>query len=428
MPTLPPLLFALTKLEVGLIVVIAILLFMLWRLTKHQECRFAAKTERPIGESLCSLAGCTHGHLTDGNAVQLIEDAAYFDAIAEAIIAARKSVHFETFLWKEGEAGTRLAKNLADAARRGLSVRVLVDDRGSSGIDSSTIERMEEAGCQVRRFHRWHPWNLGRLNVRDHRKILVLDGRTAFVGGHCITDDWLRDGDKLPRFRDVTARFDGPVVAAVQSCFFENWTEVTDELFTDESTFPRLEPKGSVRAHVAYVKADRCPSAVQVLHHLAIGHARRSIRIQNPYFLPDSSAVKALVAAAKRGVDVRIMVPALNATDNRFVARAGRYQLLRLLEGGVRIFTYTHTLLHQKVITIDAEWCGIGSSNFDDRSFDINDEITVGVPDEKIVQELESIFEKDAERCHELDLDRWRRRPAKDKLLDGFLYLFNEQF
>lgn len=416
-----------TDLEMILSAVLLVLVVLLWNLTRHHECRYCGSPREGIGESLEALAGSSQGHLTEGNGFQLIEDAAYFDAVVEAIGGAESSVHLETFLWADGEASRRVVGALLAAAGRGLQVRVLTDASGSSGFSTESADRLRAAGCRFHRFHRYRLKNFGRFNIRDHRKILIIDGKLAIVGGHCITDQWLKDGDVLPCHRDISARIRGPVVAAIQSCFLENWTEVTGELFTDAKTFPPLEAAGPSKGHVAYIKADRCPSSVQMLHHLCIGYADHRIRIQNPYFLPDPSGTRALANAAERGVDVRIMIPALKATDSPWVTRAGRFQFQRLLESGVRIFEYQKTLLHQKVISIDGVWSGVGSSNFDDRSFEINDEITIGIADEAIAAELEGIFEKDARECIEITLERWRKRSLVERATDAVLYLFNEQ-
>ena len=349
-----------TGLEIFLSLTVVVLVFMVWRLTRHQESHFTGEPELTICEALDALAGSTQGRMVAGNAVRLIQNEAFFDEVTDAMAAAVRSVHLETFLWHDGEASERVVVALEDAGRRGLEVRVLTDGVGSFRLSRKTLSRLRDAGCKVGSFHRWSPGNLGRLNVRDHRKIVVIDGRMAFVGGHCITDNWLKDCPKFSRYRDVTARIEGPVVATIQSCFLENWNEVTHELLTSHATFPPLKAVGDVRAHVAYVRPDHCPSSVQVLHYLAIALAKKRIRIQNPYFLPDPNGAKALVKASKRGVDVRIMIPALGATDSPLASRAGRYQFLRLLKGGVRIFEYRKTLLHQKVISVDGAWCGIG--------------------------------------------------------------------
>jgi len=418
----------LTNLEAILILAVLVLVFMIWQLIHHQECHYTDVAPTAIDESLQALAGSTHGHLTNGNTVSLIQNEAYFDAVIDAISQAKRSVHFETFLWADGEASERVIAALIAAVGRGITVRILTDASGSRGLSSASADRLRSAGCEFHRFHRYRLENFGRFNVRDHRKILIIDGRIAIVGGHCVTDNWLKDGKQLSRIRDISAWISGPAVTAIQSCFLENWTEGTGDLFTDDSTFPIVEDTGTTKVHTAYVKADDCPSSVQVLHQLAIGYAKKRIRIQNPYFLPDPHSARALANAAKRGVDVRIMIPALTATDSPYITRAGRFQFQRLLDGGVRIFEYQKTLLHQKVISIDGVWCGIGSSNFDDRSFEINEEITVGVADPAIVAELERIFEDDAKDCKEIDPQTWPKRPWFTRATDAFLYLFNEQF
>ena len=226
----------------------------------------------------------------------------------------------------------------------------------------------------------------------------------------------------------MTARFTGPVVNVIQSVFGENWIEASSGLFVDRECFPEPESGGNAKAHVAYLRPDRCPSSVQILHYVAIALAKKTIRIQNPYFLPDPNGVKALARAARRGVDVRIMTPAMKATDSFFVTYAGHSTFRPLLEAGVRIFEYQETLLHQKIITVDGEWCGIGSSNFDDRSFEINDEITVGIVDENVVSELEGIFEKDEGECEEIHLEKWKERSVYTRVWEKVFYLFNEQF
>ncbi len=409
-------------------VVIVLLLFVIWLLTRHQECAYSEEPPGNIAELSHTLAGLTHGSISEGNSVELVHGAAFFERITEEMATARHSIHLETFLWEKGKASDLVTDALCQAARRGLKVRVLTDARGCSGMGSDTRDRLKEAGCETHHFHRWRLMNLGRFNVRDHRKILVIDGRAAYVGGHCITDAWLEDQENHPVYRDITARFTGPIVNRIQSVFSENWTESEHGLFVDATSFSAPDTGGRMKAHVAYVRPDGCPSSVQVLHYLAISMAEKSIRIQNPYFLPDPSGAEILAKASRRGVDVRIMTPAISATDSPVVAYAGQYLYTRLLEAGVRILEYQPTLLHQKIITVDGVWCGIGSSNFDDRSFEINDEITIGVFDTDLVSELDGIFEKDVADCEELDLEEWKKRSVFRRIRERVFYLFNEQF
>ena len=287
-------------------------------------------------------------------------------------------------------------------------------------------DRLEKAGCELHRFHRFRLKNLGRVNIRDHRKIAVIDGAIAYVGGHCITDKWLEDQEKNPVYTDITARIRGPVVGDIQSVFCENWIESDCRMFVDRESFPCA--CGGAKAHVAYIRPDGCPSSVQMLHYLAIAFAKKTIRIQNPYFLPDPAGAEALARAARRGVDVRVMTPSPEANDSPFVTYAGHRNYSALLKAGVRLFEYQPTLLHQKVITIDGVWCGIGSSNFDDRSFEINDEIVVGICDSEVVSELNGIFEGDEKLCKEIDAKTWDNRSLFAKARERVLYLFNEQF
>lgn len=414
--------------EISLISAVVLLLLMIWVLTHHQESHFSGEIGGEIDENLIALAGCTHGHVIRGNGIRLVQNSDFFTEIVREMGETTSTVHFETFLWAPGEAADMVASALINAAKRGIKVRILVDARGSSGMDSGTRKRLKDSGCNLQRYHRWLPRNFGRFNLRDHRKIVVLDGRIAYVGGHCVTDQWFKDTPDTPRARDITARFTGSIVNNIQSVFQENWEVATGEIFAESSAFPSLENDGNVIAHIAYVRPDGSPSAVQILHYLAIAMAKKSIRIQNPYFLPDPCGAKALVAAAKRGVDVRIMTPSPLATDNPLVSSAGHFLYKQLLEGGVRIFEYKKCLLHQKIITIDGKWCGIGSSNFDDRSFEINDEITIGIVDLATVSALEEIFESDTAECLERTVEEWKKRSVFKRLLDGFCYLFNEQF
>lgn len=414
-------------LALALLIVIIVLALVIWSIKRHGDPKLAVECSQPLDKLIESLSGLTHGTRVEGNAVEIIENGAFFDVLFEEIAAARWSVHFEAYLWKESSVGARLAETLAARARAGVKVRVLLDASGCRKMGKAAGRQLTEAGCKVVRYHDWRLRNIGVLNRRDHRKIVVLDGRTALVGGHCIVDTWLGDAQDKEHFRDLGVRLRGPVVHAVQSAFSENWVDETGELFAGDDVFPTLEPAGDVAAHVARVKPERSAPAVKILHHLVLCVANKRLWIQNPYFVPDSEAIKAMGDAVQRGVDVRVMVPSTETSDLPIVQHAAHHNFERLLATGVRIFEYQKTLLHQKVMTIDGVWCAVGSSNFDDRSFEINDEITLGLHDAGMAQRFEAIFERDAKDCIELQLDSWKRRGAWHKLVDRTLYLFNEQ-
>jgi len=416
-----------TALALVLLVLVVILGFVIWSIRRHRDPKLEIKCDAPIGELLPSIAGLTQGPLHDGNSVELLADNAFFEAMFRAIGEATHSVHFETFLWKEGKLGTRLADALIERSRAGVAVRVLVDADGGKAMSDETPRRLREAGCRFYFHHPRHIRNIGVFNDRDHRKLVVLDGRVAFVGGHCIVDGWMCESpEKCDDVRDLGVRLEGPAVHAVQSVFAENWVEDSGELFLGEAYFPRLERAGDVTVHVASVKAEGSPPAVKILHHLVICMARQRLWIQNPYFLPDDEAIKALCATARRGVDVRVMVPSADASDMPMVQHAAHHNFHVLLEGGVRIFEYQDCLLHQKVMTVDGVWCAIGSSNFDDRSLETNDEITLGIKDAAMALRLEELFELDMLRAVELDAASWAQRGLWHRCKDGFFHVFNE--
>jgi cardiolipin synthase len=285
---------------------------------------------------------------------------------------------------------------------------------------------MTQAGCRVVMFHRRSIRNIGVMNERDHRKLVVIDGRLAYVGGHCIVDEWLGDAEDGKHYADVSVRLRGPIVNTIQSVFSENWMEETGELFVGNDVFPVLEPAGEVPIHAAYVKPEGSPPAVKVLHHAMICLARERIWIQNPYFIPEPDAIDAFGEAVRRGVDVRVLMPSTSGSDNPMVQHAGHRNFEKLLRCGVRLFEYPHTLLHQKAMTVDGTWCAVGSSNFDDRSFEINDEITLGIGDPVTAKRLDAIFEKYAARSEEITLERWRKRGIVHRLKDNAVYLINE--
>ena len=408
------------------VAIIVLLLVWIWSIRRHRDPDLDVECDSPIESLIPSIAGLSLSTALTGNAVEVFENGAYFDVLLDEIRTAKRTVHFETFLWEEGTLGTRVADALSERARAGLQVRVLLDSVGTKKIGKAALEQMKAAGCRVVRFHERHIRNIGVMNERDHRKLVVLDGRVALLGGHCIKDEWLGDAQDGEHFADISVRLHGPIVNTVQSAFSENWGEETGELFLGDDVFPALEKAGDVTVHAAYVKPEGSPPAVKILHHAIICLARKRIWIQNPYFIPEPDAIEAFGRAVARGVDVRVMMPSTGGSDNPMVQHAGHRNFEKLLRCGVRLFEYPDTLLHQKVMTVDGVWCAVGSSNFDDRSFEVNDEITLGISDPATARRLEEIFEKYAPRCTEIKLEAWRKRGLLHRLIDNGYYLFNE--
>ncbi len=407
----------------GLIVLLGA---VVWSIKRHRDPDLHIECDAPIDRLMPSLAGLTLSTPVAGNSVEILENGAFFDVLLEEIRAAQRSVHFETFLWKEGVLGQRVADALAGRARAGLKVRVLVDATGSKDMGEAAERQLKDAGCRLVKFHPHTLGNIGVMNERDHRKLVVLDGRVAFVGGHCIVDTWLGEAQDNEHFADVSVRLRGPIVHSVQAAFSENWGAETGELFVGDGVFPALERAGEVTAFAAYSKPEGSAPAVKILHHTVICLARKRIWIQNPYFIPEPDAIDAFGEAVKRGVDVRVLMPSTSGSDNPMVQHAGHRNFEKLLRCGVRLFEYPHTLLHQKVMTVDGTWCTIGSSNFDDRSFEINDEIALGFADSAAARRLDEIFEKYVPRCEEIKLEAWRKRGLGHRLKDNLSYLINE--
>ncbi len=399
---------------------------LVWSARRHRSPRLHIECNAPIERMLPTLAGLTLGHVVPGNAVDLLENGRYWDVLLERIAQARRTVHFETFLWKPGSLARRLAAALAERARAGVKVRVMLDATGSRRIARDERRMMEQAGVRLRFFHRHSIYNLGVLTDRDHRKIVVIDGREGFVGGHCVTDEWLGNAEDGEHFADISLHVRGPIVHDLQAAFSENWCGETGELFVGEDVFPDLQPAGEVPVHAAFVKPQNSAPAVKILHHTVLCMARERIWIQNPYFIPKPEAIDAMGAAVRRGVDVRVLVPAVSGSDNPIVQHAGHRNFEKLLACGVRLYEYPHTLLHQKVVTVDGKWCAVGSTNFDARSFDTNDEISLGILDGALAQRLDAIFERYAARASEVKLEQWRRRGLRQKLVDQTFYLGKE--
>ena len=409
-----------------LFVLVVVLGFVLWSVRTHKDPDFSIECDVGIESLLPSLAGISLGTVVSGNSVEIIENGKFWDVLIERIGMAKKSVHYETFLWKEGKLGKRMARALSERAKEGVTVRVMLDANGSGGIGKSEREMMEKAGAKVVFFHKKNIRNIGVLNDRTHRKMLVIDGKEAFVGGHCVVDEWMGDAEDHKHYGDVSVRVRGPIVHSVQGAFSENWAGETGELFAGPDVFPPLKPAGELDMHLVYAKPENSAPAVKILHHAAICLAKKRIWIQNPYFIPEPDAIDAMGEAVKRGVDIRVLMPSTSGSDNPMVQHAGHRNFEKLMRKGVKLFEYPHTLLHQKVMTVDGIYSVVGSCNFDDRSFETNDEVTVGILDADTAAKLDAIFEKYVPRATEIDVEKWSRRSLLHKIKDYAAYSINE--
>jgi len=402
-----------------------LLLWVLWSVRRHRAPSLQMQCQGDMRALTASLAGLSLGTVVPGNSAELVLDHAFFDAVEHQIHEARCTVHLENFLWKRGRVSARISRALCEAARRGVCVRVLLDGMGGRRMDRATRRELAAAGCHLAFFHRWTPRNLGVLTDRDHRKLVIIDGHTALVGGHCYTDAWLGDhapASVRPAAYDVSVRVRGPIVHVLQGAFSENWAGETGELFAGDTVFPALARAGGIAMHAAYAKPERSAPAVKILHHAAICLAHRRIQVQNPYFIPKPEAIDAFGAAVRRGVEVRVLMPSLDVTDNRIVNLAARRNFGKLLRNGVQLYECNKGLIHQKIMTVDGAWSAVGSSNFDDRSFDTNDELTLGILDDGVALRLDALFEELLQCARPVSLQEWEHRPLRRRVQEHACY------
>jgi cardiolipin synthase len=412
----------------GLILAMVALTVTLWSVKRKPETYLEVRNPGDLQTLIPSIVGVTQGNLELGNKIEVLQNGdGFFPLFLRDIAAARQSVHIESYIWWDGAMPHRIAELLAQKARQGVEVRLLIDASGGHKMSSDTEKLMTGAGVVVKRFHPPRFKNLGRLNNRDHRKEMIIDGRIGYIGGYGIADEWTGRAQDKKHWRDTGLRVEGPIVNRLQGAFCENWIEASGEIPAGEKYFPKLAPAGTTSAHLAYTSPTGTVSSVQVLYYLAIKAARREIIIENPYLLPDKDAIEALYDAVRRGVSVKILVPATSSTDSPIVQHASHHHFGTLLKRGIRVFEYEPTLLHQKLIVVDGQWACVGSSNFDDRSFQLNDEITMGVLDRNIAGQLVTAFHSDIRHARERHFDEWQKRPLWHKLIDGLAYVAHGQ-
>jgi cardiolipin synthase len=386
--------------------------------------RLYATADAQFARSLGVLLGPP---IVEGNRVQTLRNGAeIFPAMLQAIRAARRSVDLETYIYWSGSIGREFAEALAERARAGVPVHVLLDWAGSLKMDEALLQQMRDAGVRVERFHKPHWSHLPRLNNRTHRKVLVVDGRLGFTGGVGIADQWRGQAEDERHWRDTHFRVDGPVVAQMQAVFLDNWMKATGVVLHGEDYFPALHAAGTQPAQMFSSSPSGGSESMHLMYLMAITAAERSIALSSAYFVPDSLAVDALAAAARRGVQVRILVPG-GKTDAAVVRRASRGRWGALLEAGVQIAEYQPTMFHCKVLVVDELLVSVGSTNFDNRSFRLNDEANLNVLDRDFAREQMRIFDDDLRHAREVTLQAWRQRPWQEKLVEHAAALLRTQ-
>ena len=340
-----------------------------------------------------------------------------FPAMLAAIRDARQSVDFETYVDWSGFVSREFAQALSERARAGIPVHVLVDAIGGAKMKDSVVEEMRDAGVQFQFFHPLHWWTLDRLNNRDHRKILVVDGKTGFTGGIGIADEWSGSARRPDHWRDMQFQVTGPAVAQMQAVFESNWIVTTGQALYGPAYFPALPPAGNASAQMVTSSPDDGSENMQLMYLLAISAANKSIDLEAAYFIPGPLIRKALKAALKRGVRVRIIVPGPHV-DSSLVSAASQAQWGTMMQAGARIYRYQPSLFHCKMMIVDGYLTMVGSANFDNRSFRLNDEANLNVYDADFAAHMTQVFEQDLGRSRETTLQQWRNRPWTRKLKD----------
>lgn len=360
-------------------------------------------------------------HITDlqnGNEI--------FPAMLGAIAGARESITFETYVYWEGEVGRRFAEALAERARAGVVANVTIDWAGSVSMEEELIELMEEAGVQVHRYRPLHWYNLARMNNRTHRKLLVVDGRIAFTGGVGIGDPWQGDAQDADHWRDMHFRIEGPVVAQVQSAFNDNWVKTTGRLLHGPLYFPPLVRAGEMDAHMFISSPAGGSESMHLMYLLSIAAAEETLDLAAAYFIPDELMTKALVAARHRGVRVRVLMPG-DKTDSDAARLASKRGWGPLLLAGVEMYEYRPTMFHNKMLIVDRELVSVGSTNFDMRSFELNDEASLNVYNREFAARMTEVFEKDLAKAEVYDYAKWEARPWTDKFAEIFIIPIRSQ-
>jgi cardiolipin synthase len=348
-----------------------------------------------------------------------------FPAMLAAIGQATRRINFETFIYQDGWVGGEFTRELAAAAARGVVVRVVLDAFGST-VSQATKDHLAEAGVQLVMFNPLHPWSLEEANYRTHRKVLIVDGRLAFTGGLGLADHWMGHAQSPEHWRDTQFKVMGPAVRGLEAAFYENWLESGGR---EAPALDEEQPshQTGARSIVIWSNPTGGASRVKLLYLLSIAGARRQVDIQSPYFLLDESTRWSLDEARKRGVRVRILTDG-DVTDARPVKDASRHAYQSLLDAGYEIYEYQPTMMHVKAMVIDGVWSVIGSANFDNRSFELNDELTVAVQDAELAATLLRDFEDDLGKSERANADTWRRRPLWQKARELFWAQFGELF
>ncbi|MFN7993458.1 MAG: phospholipase D-like domain-containing protein [Bryobacteraceae bacterium] len=374
------------------------------------------------------LAIISDAHLHNDNALEVLTNGTtFYEAELEAIRSARSHICLEAYIFQKGHVASRFIGALTERARNGVEVRVVLDAVGSFNTWRSTFSELISAGGQVHWYMPLRWYNLTRFNNRTHREIVIVDGTVAFIGGAGIADHWYNGHRRSKPWRDTMVRVRGSSVASLQSMFAENWLECSGELLTSDKYYPGDAKPGRAQAMVinstpSYGRSNRARMVFQIL----IATAARRIHITTPYFLPDRGACQALIDALNRGVEVKILVPGKHS-DHLLTRRSSRRLYGPLLQNGAEIYEYRPAMIHCKSLVVDGRWTVVGSTNFDSRSFGINDEVNIAALDEQVSARMEEDFQADLEVSRPITYADWHRRPLLQRATEWMGWIIERQ-
>lgn len=386
-----------------------------------------APVASPVFERV--LAALADSQIHTGNRVEVLTNGeCFYEAELAAIRQARHSINLEAYIFQKGDIARRFVAALAERARAGVRVNLVLDAIGSFATWQSFYRELLEAGGRVHWYHPIRWYTLPRINNRTHRELIIIDGEVGFIGGAGIADHWYKGNERHPRWRDTMFRIEGPAVSALQATFAENWLESSGELLTDPGYFPYSDGGGDTVALIVNSSPTVGASTrARMLFQALLASAQKSIHITTPYFLPDKSARDEMICAMKeRGVEVTIITPGAHS-DHLLTRTSSRRLYGKLLRNGARIFEYQPAMIHTKAMIIDGTWSVVGSTNFDNRSFGINDEVNLAASDDKLATRLEADFARDMSDSREITYEAWRRRSLLERSHEWLGWLLERQ-
>ena len=374
-----------------------------------------------------AMGGLLGPGIVGGNQVEeLLNGDQIFPSMLQAIRSAKKTITFETYIYWSGNIGSAFADALAERARAGVKVHVLMDWVGSGKMDEALLKKIKDAGVDVRKFHKPAWYNITRLNNRTHRKLLVVDGAVGFTGGVGIAPKWEGSAQDADHWRDSHFRVAGPVVSQMQATFMDNWIKVSGEVLHGESYFPNLQAVGNSPAQMFFSSPNSGSENMALMYHIALTAAEKTVDLSMAYFVPDDLSQRILIDALRRGVRIRLITPG-PITDTETVRAASRQTWGPLLAAGAEIYEFQPTMYHCKVMIVDNLMVSVGSTNFDSRSFRLNDEANLNVYDGTMATRQTAIFEDDLKRSRRVTFEEWTNRPLKEKAKDWMASVLSSQ-